>query len=160
MGTTARDLLREALDHNDAQSRLAPCAVVIGTKGRLNLMDLPTELRVKIYEDLLILPHELHIPSEVRASNVPIRSNDFAYPANAILQTCKLVNQEATPIFYGKNTFKICLVAVLKGTAFLYSPVCPDNNMALSISSWVSTKVLYLELDAIQKEMEAIMATS
>ncbi|CAL3972165.1 unnamed protein product, partial [Diplocarpon coronariae] len=62
-----------------------------------------------IYEDLLILPHELHIPSEVRASNVPIRSNDFAYPANAILQTCKLVNQEATPIFYGKNTFKICL---------------------------------------------------
>lgn len=50
------------------------------------------------------------------------------------------------------------LLAVLKGTAFLYSPVGPDRNMALSISSWVSTKVLYLELDVIQKEMEALMS--
>ncbi|PBP18017.1 hypothetical protein BUE80_DR011188 [Diplocarpon rosae] len=233
MNIPARDLILEALDHDDAQILLPPTATLIGTKGRLNLMDLPTEIRVKvwctvllgsspdaegrqIYEDVLISPHELNIPSEVSGSNVTSRSNDFTYPANAILQTCKLVNQEATPIFYGRNTFKICLatehcrpffvrnfrwstllsidtikfhssgsaelgtdpssitaptrpyfacsgydlMAVLKGTAFLYSPVCPDNNMALSISSWVSTKVLYLELDAIQKEMEAIMSTS
>ncbi|KAJ5042733.1 uncharacterized protein L3040_004130 [Drepanopeziza brunnea f. sp. 'multigermtubi'] len=172
-----------------------------------------------IYSCLLVSPDDIRIPAECEA---PLASTtgsheeeheEKSHPAHAILQTCKLVSEEAIPIFYGMNTFIICLateqhkqpffvhnfrwstllcmntvkfhsngyqqivtvpnhigarpyftcsgydlIAVLKGTAVLYSPDGPNENMALSISSWVSTKVLYLELDAIQQEMEAILS--
>jgi len=40
---------------------------------------------------------------------------------------------------------------------FRYSPVGPDHFMALSISNWVSTKVLGAQLNAIQRELEVMM---
>lgn len=40
---------------------------------------------------------------------------------------------------------------------FRFSPIGPDYYMALSISNWVSTKVLGAQLNAIQKELELMM---
>ena len=40
---------------------------------------------------------------------------------------------------------------------FRYSPVGPDMSMALSISNWVSVNVMRVEMNAIQRELEAII---
>ena len=40
---------------------------------------------------------------------------------------------------------------------FRYSPIGPDHFMALSISNWISTKVMSAQLTAIQKELELMM---
>ncbi|EKD11915.1 hypothetical protein MBM_09938 [Drepanopeziza brunnea f. sp. 'multigermtubi' MB_m1] len=243
---------RCSLTMNDCERKgLTPMAYdTIMNKSCFRFMDLPVELRLEIYSCLLVSPDDIRIPAECEA---PLASTtgsheeeheEKSHPAHAILQTCKLVSEEAIPIFYGMNTFIICLgrvlpplpssfpprrdptplfkltkacmnkiateqhkqpffvhnfrwstllcmntvkfhsngyqqivtvpnhigarpyftcsgydlIAVLKGTAVLYSPDGPNENMALSISSWVSTKVLYLELDAIQQEMEAILS--
>lgn len=152
-------------------------------------------------------------------------------PAVAILQTCRLVNEEGVPILWGKNTFAICLrkyliakptstsnqhiavdltepffmhklrwstiyhIASLTFTSnstplpdlssstlrrnyidphftcsgaeilarytpadFRYSPYGPDQCMSLSIRNWVSTNVTRAELNALQQELEAMMA--
>jgi len=153
------------------------------------------------------------------------KTPNLSHPHISILRTCKQVNEEATPIFYGKNSFTIRLrecrsdawpctiinkfpandpsptyllskfrwstLRVLEFTFtstigplcglptsetapsepgfhctgpeilarftradFRYSPLGPDHFMALSISNWVSTKVLSAQLNAIQKELE------
>ena len=38
-----------------------------------------------------------------------------------------------------------------------YSPKGPDEYMALSVSNWVSTKVMRAELSAFQRELEDMM---
>ena len=68
-------------------------------------LGLPAELRIKIYRDLLI--------SEI-GQRKPIytaeKTPDFArYSDMAILATCKLINQEALPIFYRHNNFVFTL---------------------------------------------------
>lgn len=49
------------------------------------------------------------------------------------------------------------ILARFTGADFRYSPVGPDHFMALSISNWVSTKVLGAQLSAIQRELEVMM---
>jgi hypothetical protein len=41
-----------------------------------------------------------------------------------------------------------------------YSPYGPDEYMALSVSNWVSTKVMRAELSAFQRELEMMMRPS
>ena|SRR6187402_1024259 len=52
------------------------------------------------------------------------------------------------------------LIARISDLDFQYSPVGPDERMSLSISNWVSTKVMHIGLIAIQREMEAILGPS
>jgi hypothetical protein len=49
------------------------------------------------------------------------------------------------------------ILARFRPADFRFSPIGPDYYMALSISNWVSTKVLGAQLSAIQKELELIM---
>jgi len=152
------------------------------------------------------------------------------YPPVAILRTCKQIEEEATPILYGKNAFAICLrksrpailtlitktlpgngskptfllskfrwstlhhissltftsssdplpalsltaiassdptasfhctgpdiLARFSPSDFCYSPVGPNRFMALSMSNWVSVRAMRAQMNAIQKELEAIM---
>jgi len=72
------------------------------TKGLSPLMELPVELRLKIYPHLLISDADLIIDSKQGSKTTPS-------PSVAILQTCKRINEEATPILYGKNRFIIHL---------------------------------------------------
>ncbi|KAH7418189.1 hypothetical protein BKA64DRAFT_191477 [Cadophora sp. MPI-SDFR-AT-0126] len=84
-----------------------PSTDSVKTKGRFNFMELPVELRVKIYKLLSDEPGELLIlPRET-----PPRREDpsYRYPGVSLLTTCKLVNDELTPVFYGGNTFRINL---------------------------------------------------
>ncbi|SMQ47480.1 unnamed protein product [Zymoseptoria tritici ST99CH_3D7] len=79
------------------------------TASRLLL--LPAELRNAIWE--LLLVHTIPFP--------PQRQHNRSFCAN-ILQTCKQINHEATPILYAENTFMAhpSLLAALP--AFLLTP--------------------------------------
>ncbi|KUJ20929.1 uncharacterized protein LY89DRAFT_419534 [Mollisia scopiformis] len=195
---------------------------LIQTKGRFNFMELPAELRLKIYELLLICNDDVELPCDGlgdRERQIRLIRGVPLYPcprpAVAIMQTCRLANEEGVPILWGKNTFAICLpvdlmepfflhrlrwstiqhmasltftsnttplpesfsshlkrnyirphfacsgldiLARYSPTDFLYSPYGPDVCMSLSIRNWVSTNVTRAELNAIQQELEAMMA--
>ncbi|PMD36545.1 hypothetical protein L207DRAFT_586250 [Hyaloscypha variabilis F] len=183
----------------------------IQTKGLFNFMALPPEIRVQIYNVLLVSSGTIDISSDP-AVLCTANTSALPYPPLSILRTCKQVNEEATPILYGKNSFTISLpndpsptfllsnfrwttLTVLKSLTFTsnnrppcslpifeptssepgfhctgpdilarftradfrYSPVGPNHFMALSISNWVSTKVLSAQLSAIQRELEMMM---
>jgi hypothetical protein len=49
------------------------------------------------------------------------------------------------------------ILARFRPSDFRYSPIGPDHFMALSISNWISTKVMSAQLTAIQKELELMM---
>ncbi|KAE9379133.1 hypothetical protein N431DRAFT_434142 [Stipitochalara longipes BDJ] len=186
----------------------------IQTKGLFNFMELPPEIRMEIYNILLVSPRTIDIGSDGPPGLCTTNTSILSHPPIAILRTCKQINEEATPILYGKNSFTISLpndpsptfllskfrwstLRVLKSLTFTSSngPLCslpisktassepepsfhctgpdilarfthadfiyslsgPDHFMALSISNWVSTKVLSAQLSAIQKELEAMM---
>ncbi|KAH7360510.1 hypothetical protein BKA65DRAFT_186599 [Rhexocercosporidium sp. MPI-PUGE-AT-0058] len=84
-----------------------PSTGSVKTKSRFNFMELPVELRVKIYRllsyessELLILP---------KAITPRLEAPSYRYPGVSLLTTCKLVNDEMSPVFYGGNTFRITL---------------------------------------------------
>ena len=64
--------------------------------------------KAKIYELLLPASEEIRIPLETMevSGQRPSTNLDISV---SILQTCKQINEEATPILYNKNTFTICL---------------------------------------------------
>ena len=82
--------------------------------SKKTFLDLAAEPRNRIYYLCLTSPHGTKI--EPRA---PFQSNrSHAYqirveepstkpPTVAILSTCKAIHNEATPILYGSNTFKV-----------------------------------------------------
>jgi len=74
----------------------------IQTKGLFDFTALPTELRLKIYENLFPKGEKITVPHEASDSIHP------HIPA-AILQTCKKINEEATSYLYSRNTFIIYL---------------------------------------------------
>ena len=91
----------------------------------LSFLDLPAEIRLKIYALLFIFPQEITIRCEIpdyqlehsyRSQRFRLAKNFFwlrelapttlLFPVElALLQTCKTVYNEAAPILYGKNTF-------------------------------------------------------
>ncbi|PVH85106.1 hypothetical protein DL98DRAFT_64906 [Cadophora sp. DSE1049] len=86
---------------------IPPSTDHVKTKGRLSFMELPVELRVKIYKVLSDEPGELLVLP--RATTPSHEDPSYRYPGVSLLTTCKLVNDEMTPVFYGGNTFRINL---------------------------------------------------
>ena len=204
--------------HLHASLCIVLCVLEASSKNANNI--------TKIYELLLPSSEEIKIPWETidMSTNEP-STNPHIFVS--ILQTCKKVNEEATPILYHNNTFITCLRMsphqsiftvrwytpaiepslcflrnfrwstismipklsftsssvplpgpILPGTPYVrpsfscsgkevlerfvasdfrYSPVGPDMSMALSISNWVSVNVMRVEMNAIQRELEAII---
>lgn len=73
-------------------------------------------LWLQIYELLLICDGEIEMPSdgfgETERHHRMIRGDPLyrkPQPSVAIMQTCKLANEETIPILWGKNSFAICL---------------------------------------------------
>ncbi|KAH8793929.1 hypothetical protein BGZ57DRAFT_390916 [Hyaloscypha finlandica] len=99
------DLGRESISYREEHLAEGGSArtKTIQTKGLFNFMDLPAEIRVHIYDLLLTFPGVIDISSQKPDSSTANNS----YPPIAILRTCKKVNEETTPILYGKNAFTI-----------------------------------------------------
>ncbi|KXT05989.1 hypothetical protein AC578_308 [Pseudocercospora eumusae] len=74
------------------------------------LESLPLTLRRPIYDLLLISSKPIEIHPKARRASVKSRSEEQPQPVlgrPAILQTCKQIREEATPIHYEKNIFVI-----------------------------------------------------
>ena len=110
--TTTAGEVDEALD-------LAGKAQVVAVKlehaeyqasnAHLSFMHLPAEIRIQIYEYLLVMPHQGYIKCEI---TIPLRHKPlfhaFSCHANLeILRVNKHMRAEASSIFYGMNTFGI-----------------------------------------------------
>lgn len=78
------------------------------TTSEYSLFTLPTEVRLVIYRHLLVsttLPVLCPGPNGFRIINETLFHPQFGcYPQ--ILQTCKAINKEATPILYSENVFR------------------------------------------------------
>ncbi|KAL3428111.1 hypothetical protein PVAG01_01620 [Phlyctema vagabunda] len=91
----------------DTETRLSAASSprTVRTAGRFSMMELPTELRLKICEYLVVSPAEkITIPSKTADDTATL-------PHAAILRTCHQLNREATPLLYGRNNFAITLGA-------------------------------------------------
>ncbi|KAH8595929.1 hypothetical protein B0O99DRAFT_686443 [Bisporella sp. PMI_857] len=93
----------------------------IGTKGKFSLMELPPELRLKIYPHLLCLDDQIIITHD--------RSIHSPKPCIAVLSTCRLINTEATPVLYNRNNF---LIHLDKAPSPLYLPIFPKSYFPMS----------------------------
>ncbi|QDS71666.1 hypothetical protein FKW77_007795 [Venturia effusa] len=87
--------------------------------NKVTLLTLPVEIRLHIYDLLLIgryrfdpaqplwIPLHMHGVEKRMKINTDRPHGAKKYLEPAILRTCKQINQEATPILYGKNLFDL-----------------------------------------------------
>jgi hypothetical protein len=81
----------------------------------ISFLDLPVELRLPIYELLLVVPHDIRFDYqyEAGACTPSIRAADHAYGDrkigrtvhSGILRTCRQINSEASSMLYKMNRF-------------------------------------------------------
>lgn len=78
--------------------------------SEIGFSDLPPELRNNIYDYALVAPEGEAIP----IANFPGISNlrDLGYN---LVNTCKAIQEEARPFFYGQNIFRIDLLRIERG---------------------------------------------
>ncbi|KAH7233440.1 hypothetical protein BKA59DRAFT_504339 [Fusarium tricinctum] len=99
-------VVREPLAHIHTSS--TSNSVNTKTTAEYSLFSLPTEIRLVIYHHLLVsttLPVLCPAPNGFRIINeTPFHPHFGFYPQ--ILQTCKAINKEATPILYSENVFR------------------------------------------------------
>ncbi|GAB7344375.1 hypothetical protein MBLNU457_2234t1 [Dothideomycetes sp. NU457] len=79
---------------------------IIQKSKEFGLMELPAELRLKIYDELLVSPEPLKFSGqrELRFGG-PGPKKPTWRPSLQILRTSKHINNEATQVFFGKNIF-------------------------------------------------------
>lgn len=73
-------------------------------RGPFRFLDLPSELRNRIYEHAIFVPEDASRDGTVDLN--PVMSRMIA-PRLRLLQTCKRVYEEAYPIFYGRQAIRI-----------------------------------------------------
>jgi hypothetical protein len=71
-------------------------------------MDLPAELRVQVYEELLVVGKVFYTPDpwDIEAGPVRLaRWTTYAAPSLSILRVSKQIHHEAEPVYHSKNLF-------------------------------------------------------
>lgn len=103
--TSRTDIGHEHGSRREGMNFLPNVPQAVLTKGLFPMMDLPTELRLKIYPYLLISDGEI----AVNKCDISVSNRVSSPPSVAILQTCKRINEEGTKILYSQNKFIIYL---------------------------------------------------
>jgi len=67
-------------------------------KGKFRFLDLPSEIRDRIYEHVFLEPHTVDLSPENRKNLAPRLE---------LLQVSRQIYNEAYPVFYGRNTFRV-----------------------------------------------------
>ncbi|KAL6862881.1 hypothetical protein ACO1O0_003120 [Amphichorda felina] len=110
-----------------------------GRKPPLSLLDIPLELRLEIYRELLLAGDYIPIYSiEDHLFFLITGSDDDNGPEDVwpqILATCSQINREGTPILYGENKYLADRYAdgdhdYLEGRLFLPFPLLNQHHIA------------------------------
>lgn len=91
------------------ETDLPTTSSIIRTPSVFSFMWLPVEIRLQICTHLLASSEIITILSTGKQEPPISESISFSRPSVSILQTCKRINGEATPILYSTNTFTIHL---------------------------------------------------
>lgn len=67
-------------------------------KGKFRFLDLPLEIRNQIYEHVLVVPYTV---------DLSVENKKYLAPRLEAFRTCRQIYNEAYPVFYGRNTFRI-----------------------------------------------------
>ncbi|KAK5680256.1 hypothetical protein LTS10_007183 [Elasticomyces elasticus] len=105
-----------------------PSSIIERTPETCHLLELPIELRLQIWDFVYSGTYLLHVTVDTETVYIdPHLYYDFTWsPTNnipALLQTCRLINEEATPALYASTEFLIDIYGkpaekTLKPTAF------------------------------------------
>lgn len=97
---------------NPTRAILPPSTTKNETKPKLGFLDLPPEIRLQIY-DLLLVGRWARIalaPDFLTLSTVTkLPLLHYVYLEPAIIRTCRLIYREAIEVFYHGNVFKVSL---------------------------------------------------
>lgn len=74
------------------------------------ILDLPTEIRLKIYEEVLVLPRPVTLVSVYQVSDGPINISQGSGLCPALLRVNRAVYREASPLLYAKNCFQFPVI--------------------------------------------------
>lgn len=97
-------------------------------RRRPSFMIFPPEIRLQIYEHLLLSPHTLRRPVELKTQP------SFAILDTAILRTSRLVHDDALETLYTRNRFHISLVSPLRlpSSTFFFTAYLPSlTNLSI-----------------------------
>lgn len=120
-----------------------------GQSDTCHLLALPAELRIAIWEHLLVVSHSL--PASVRAiaAQPSTRSSPSAtHPSAAILRACKQIHAEATPILYGTNTFLAHASLLAALPRLLIAPATSSASTAIANKTF-SRPVVHARVTAL-----------
>lgn len=89
---------KNGLEVDEAISESQAVANVMPTRRQLGLLDLPPEIRVMIFQELLVYPKTLDFGRWTLNPRPPV----------AILRTSRLIHREASYVLYRENQFANC----------------------------------------------------
>lgn len=96
--------VRQAIKKKKARFTLAtldaPVTATINKTSKTNLLDLPVELRLTIYNDVVMFKGKIRVSTDDFEPFRGINKDSIS-----LLQTCKLVRDDVTTLFYRCHTF-------------------------------------------------------
>ncbi len=128
---------RTAASHN-YQSRVDLARGTLRTQRGSYFMRLPPELRIMVYNQILIAnttiinPHSFIL---AKRSTLPAISG----VSSRLMSTCRTIRNETRPILYGKNTFFFTSGFALKEFGLAIGNVCRDliKSMVFYVRQWI-----------------------
>jgi hypothetical protein len=129
------------------------------------LLDLPPEIREKIYLHTLVFPAPIPLTTESMPLFPPDPSNPNSVPNQthqlfpySLLLTCHQVYHEVRPLYFAHNAFSLLLVRDPSPLAYFLSPEFQDNRrriktFKLVISRWGRHDFFLKELAPLLEDM-------
>ncbi|KAL8770740.1 MAG: hypothetical protein Q9209_003607 [Squamulea sp. 1 TL-2023] len=134
------DKRKEKIKREPEEAIDLPVAPISKQDGAFPFMRLPPELRRMVYQELLVIPWPITVsrpysfwhprPHLASITADDGRLRDYCPLATClILQACKVLHTEATPIYFGANTFNL---EDLDALSFFLTKLKPESRRSIT----------------------------
>ena len=135
----------------EAMFKAAESLLVLEHSATRSFFELPAELRLKIYEYALTsqspITPRLDGAQKAESKEAPVVAAESSTQAKAsslaLLQTCRLVDWEARPVYYANNTFRFTCAKDLKHFVHHLEPGLLNKLRKLHIEGLVMRKPIF-----------------